>query len=88
MNERDMTIHLIVGLMKKILHKKVNTFLNHLEVLEKNINIKVDLSIYATKTDLKNVTHVNTSSFAVKTNLANLKTKVDKLDIGNSCWLE
>ena len=47
-----------------------------------NINVKVDLSNYATKTDLKNVTHVDTSSFALKTNLANLKTEVDKLDIG------
>ena len=46
-----------------------------------NINIKVDLSNYATKTDLKNVTHVDTSSFALKTNLANLKTEVYKLDI-------
>ena len=46
-----------------------------------NINVKVDLSNYATKTDLKNVTHVDTSSFALKTNLANLKTEVDKLDI-------
>ena len=47
----------------------------------RNINVKVDLSNYATKTDLKNVTHVDTSSFALKTNLANLKTEVDKLDI-------
>ena len=39
------------------------------------------MSNYATKTDLKNVTHVDTSSFALKTNLANLKTQVDKLDI-------
>ena len=46
-----------------------------------NINVKVDLSNYATKTDLKNVTHVDTSSFAQKTNLANLKTEVDELDI-------
>ena len=46
-----------------------------------DINVTVDLSNYATKTDLKNVTHVDTSSFALKTNLANLKTKVDKLDI-------
>ena len=45
-----------------------------------NINVKVDLSNYATKTDLKNVTHVDTSSFALKANLANLKTEVDKLD--------
>ena len=47
----------------------------------RNINVKVDLSNYATKTDLKNVTHVDTSSFALETNLANLKTEVDKLDI-------
>ena len=47
-----------------------------------NINVKVDLSIYATKTDLKNVTHVDTSSFALKTNLASLNTEVDKLNIG------
>ena len=46
-----------------------------------NINVKVDLSNYATKTDLKNVTHVDTSSFTLKTNLANLKTEVDKLEI-------
>ena len=46
-----------------------------------NINVKVDLSNYATKTDLKNITHVDTSSFALKTNLARLKTGVDKLDI-------
>ena len=46
-----------------------------------NINVKVDPSNYATKSDLKNVTHVNTSSLALKANLANLKTEVDKLDI-------
>ena len=46
-----------------------------------NINVKVDLSDYATITDLKYVTHVDTSSFAPKTNLANLKTEVDQLDI-------
>ena len=47
----------------------------------RNINVKVDLSNLSTKTDLKNVTHVDTSSFALKTNLPNLKTEVDKLDI-------
>ena len=46
-----------------------------------DINVKVDLSNYATKADIKNITHVDTSSFALKTNLANLKTEVDKLDI-------
>ena len=46
-----------------------------------NINVKVYLSNYATKTDLKNVTHVDTSNFALKTNLANLKTETDILGI-------
>ena len=46
-----------------------------------DINVKVDLSNYATKTDHKNVTHVDTSSFALKTNLTNLKTEVDELYI-------
>ena len=46
-----------------------------------NINVKVDLSNYATKTNLKNVTHADTSTFALKKKLASLKTEVDKLDI-------
>ena len=46
-----------------------------------DINIKVDLSNYATKADIKNIAHVDTSSFALKTNLASLKSEVDKLDI-------
>ena len=47
-----------------------------------NINVKIDLSNYATKTDLKNVAHVDTSSFALKTNFALLKPEDDKLDVG------
>ena len=46
-----------------------------------NINVKVDLWNYATKTDLKNITHIDTSSFAIKIHLASLKAEVDKLDI-------
>ena len=46
----------------------------------RNINVNVDLSNYATKTDLKKVTHVDTSSFALKTNLSSLKTEVHKWD--------
>ena len=49
-----------------------------------DINVKVDLSNYATKTDIKNISHIDTSSFALKTNLANLKTEVDKLHINKS----
>ena len=51
------------------------------EAFSGDINVKVDLSNYATKADIKNISHVDTSSFALKTNLANLKTEVDKLDI-------
>ena len=45
-----------------------------------DINVKVDLSNYATKTDLKNASHVDVSSFALKSNLASLKTEVNKID--------
>ena len=44
-----------------------------------DINVKVDLSNYAPKADIKNNSHVDTSIFALKTNLANLKTEIDKL---------
>ena len=46
-----------------------------------DINDKVDLSNHAIKADIENISHVDTSSFALKTNLANLKTEVDQLDI-------
>ena len=46
-----------------------------------DINVKVDVSNYATKADIKNISHIDTSSFALKANLANLKTEVDKLNI-------
>ena len=45
-----------------------------------DVNVKINLFNYATQTDLKNVTHVDVSSFALKSNLASLKTEVDKLD--------
>ena len=45
-----------------------------------NIKVKLDLVNYATKTELKNITHVDVSSFASKTNLAALKTELDKID--------
>ena len=46
-----------------------------------NINVKFDLSNYARKTHLKNIIHIGTSSFALKTNVASMKTENDKLDI-------
>ena len=51
------------------------------ELFGRDINVKVDLSNYATKTDLKNVSHVDVNSFTLKSILADLKTEVDKLDV-------
>ena len=48
----------------------------------KNIKVELDLSNYATKDDVKNITHVDVSSYANKTNLAALKSEVDKIDTG------
>ena len=57
-----------------------NYFRRRYKRFDGDINVKVDLSNYATKTDLKNVSHVDVSSFALKSNLASLKTEVDKID--------
>ena len=46
-----------------------------------SIKVKIDLSNYPTEADIRDISHVDTSSFALKTNLASLKTEVDKLDI-------
>ena len=70
LSEKDIIVHLIAGLIKRFY-----------EPFGGYINVKVDLSNYATKTDLKNVSHVDGSSFPLKSNLVNLKTEVDKLDI-------
>ena len=74
-NGKDMMIHLIVALIKKALYKLSQYFPQPFRCFGGNMNVKVDLSNHATKTDLKNVAHVDTSS------LAGLKTEVDKLDI-------
>ena len=76
-----MIILLIVGLIKKTLYEMSQYFPNPYESFGGDINVKIDLSSYATKKDINNITHINTSSFALKTNLANLRTEVDKLDI-------
>ena len=76
-----MIILLIGGLIKKTLYKMSQYFPKPYEPFGGDINVTVDLSNYATKDDIKNITHVDTSSFALKANLANLKTEVDKLDI-------
>ena len=61
--------------------KRSQYFPKPYEPFSGDINVKGDLSNYATKADITNISHVDTSSFALKTKLANLKTEVDKLDI-------
>ena len=77
-NRKDMIILLIAGLMKRILQ---NEYFPPYKSSGRNIKVELNLSSYATKTGLKNVTHVDVSSFASKANLASLKTEVDKLNI-------
>ena len=67
--------------MQFLLYKMSQYFPKPYEPFSGDINVKVDLSNYATKADIKNISHVDTSSFSLKTNLANLKAEVDKLDI-------
>ena len=57
-----------------------NYFRRRYKRFDGDISVKVDLSNYATKTDLKNVSHVDVSSFELKSKLASLKTEVDKID--------
>ena len=57
-----MIVRSIVGLIKKTLYKMIRYFPKSYKPFGGDINVKVDLSNYATKTDVKNVTHVDTSS--------------------------
>ena len=55
-----------------------------------NIKVELDLSNYATKIDIKDITHIDTSSYALKTNLAASKTEVDNIVTDKQClmtWL-
>ena len=76
-----MIILLIAGLIKMTLYKMIQYFPKPYESFGGDINVKTDLSNYAIKDDIKNSTLINTSSVTLKTNVTNLKTKVDKLDI-------
>ena len=81
-NGKDIIIHLTVGLIKRYLLKMSQYFPKPFSShFSDSIKVKIDLTNYATKNDIKNISHVDTSSFALKTNLANLKTKVNKLNI-------
>ena len=82
-NGKVMIVRLIVGLIKrhyiKISEYFPKPFNSH---FGDSIKVKLDLSNYATKADINNIARINTSNFASKTNLANLITEVDILDIG------
>ena len=62
-------------------YKKLNYKMSAYRSSSNNVKVELNLTNYATKTDLKNITHVDVSSFASKTNLAALKTEVDKIDV-------
>ena len=80
-NRKNMIIRLILGLIKKTFYKMSQYFPKPYRSFGENINVKVDLSNYVTKTDLKNTTGIGTFNFELKSNLASLKTEVNKLDI-------
>ena len=77
-NGKAMKINLIA--LKKILYKMSWHFPKPYEPFGGNINIKVDLSNYATKTDFKKAKGIDTSNLALKSNLAKLKAGLDKID--------
>ena len=76
-----MMIHLIGGLIKKTLHKMIQYFPKPYKPFKGDINVKVDLSSFATKADLKGATRTDTSKLAAKSDLANLKTDIDQIDV-------
>ena len=77
-----MIILLIAGLIKKVLYKMSQYFFKPYNRFEGNVKVELDLFNYATKTDLKGATRTDTSNVALKWNLAQLKTEVDKINIG------
>ena len=80
-NGKVKIINLIVGFIKKILYKMSQYFPKPYRTFGVNVKVELDLSSYATKTDLKNATGVVTSKLAAKPDLASLKAKVDKIDV-------
>ena len=79
-NGKVMIIFLTVGLIKKP-SIKMSDYLTDYKSSSSNVKVELDLQDYATQEELKNITHVDTSSFELKTNLASLKTEVNELDI-------
>ena len=80
-NGKAMIIHLIVGLIKKTSLYKMSCFSEPYIRSKSKTKVEFDLSNYATKSDLKCTTGVNTSDFAKKADLASLKSDIEKLDV-------
>ena len=77
-----MITHLIAGLIKNVLYKMSQYFPKQYEPYGGDVNVKVHLSNYATKTDLKNPTETDTSNLAAKSDLTDLKAEIGKIDAG------
>ena len=80
-NEKAMIIHLIVGLTKMILLHKMSYFTEPYGHSKHKVKVELVLPKYATKSNLKRATHINTSKFAKKSDLAILKLNDYDLDI-------
>ena len=78
---KAMIILLTVGLIKKMLLYKMSYIPKPHTNIKNQIEFELDLANYATKYDLKNAAGVNTSKIAKYTDLASLKSDIDKLDI-------
>ena len=79
-NGKNMVIHSIIKLIKETYYKESQYFPKPFRKFRGNISVNINLSNYATKSDIKNISHFDTSSFELKTNLVSLKADVDKLD--------
>ena len=76
-----MIIHLIVRLRKKTFYKMSQCFPKPYRSFGGNINVKIDLSNYATKPESKEATEIDASNFSLKPHLASLKTEIKNIDV-------
>ena len=80
LNDKEIIVVFMIKNYRK-LNYKMSTYYPPYKNSSNNIKVELDLTNYATKDDVKNITHVDVSSFASKTNLTALKTEVDKIDV-------
>ena len=77
--EKKLKVVFMIKNYKRVYYK-MSTYYPPYKSSSQNIKVELDLANYAAKDDVKNIKHVDVSSFASKTNLAALKTEVDKID--------